>query len=89
MGGVRSSGLPVPGEFRAPQHAVLQPGSSGSTLGRDFASNFRTLLVTVASRPVDHPLNTILYGPPGTGKAYATFRRCVQICDGRQPGQGT
>ena len=28
-------------------------------------------------------LNTILYGPPGTGKTYRTFRRCVEICDGR------
>ncbi len=31
------------------------------------------------------PLNTILYGPPGTGKTFATFRRCVKICDGKAP----
>ena len=29
-------------------------------------------------------LNTILYGPPGTGKTYATFRRCVEIGDGKE-----
>ena len=34
---------------------------------------------TKARRPA---LNTILYGPPGTGKTYATFSRCVAICEG-------
>ena len=29
-------------------------------------------------------LNTILYGPPGTGKTYDSFRRCVEICDGKE-----
>ena len=32
-------------------------------------------------------LNAILYGSPGTGKTYATFRRCVDICDGRCPSE--
>ena len=30
-----------------------------------------------------YALNTIFYGPPGTGKTHKTFRRCVDICDGK------
>ena len=40
---------------------------------------------TVPSVDALRSLNTILHGPPGTGKTHATFRRCVEICDG--PGE--
>ena len=37
-----------------------------------------------SKRKTSSALNTILYGPPGTGKTYTTFRRCVEICDGKE-----
>ena len=37
-----------------------------------------------SARRTSFALNTILYGPPGTGKTYTTFRRCVDICDGKE-----
>ena len=56
-------------------------------MGRLHNPNSGSLPGDVGPQPMDHPLNTILFGPPGTGKTYATFRRCVQICNRSTAGK--
>ena len=71
--------------YHEPLKSVWKSGNRNSPETRESNKSPKPIQSGDGGSARHRSLNTILYGPPGTGKTYATFRCCVEICDGTAP----